>query len=143
MRSSPSPRPRAEVLSSPVLRALVLPLVLPLMWAGLLLVGALLLAATWLGQGFAVICRAHSLVAAVLPWTTTRVVLLSCISLWVLSACGTAPLPVGSCPPVPAELLTPPTQPVPLTPASPSTTPGTTTPSTPPAAPPTGRALRA
>lgn len=57
--------------------------------------------------------------------------LLSCSSLLVLSGCGTAPLQVPQCPPVPAELLTPPQAPVMLQPTSPSPTPGPTRPKTP------------
>lgn len=58
-----------------------------------------------------------------------------CLAL-ALSACGTALLPAGTCPPVPAALLTPPQPPVLLTPKSASKTPGTTRPPTPqPAAP--------
>lgn len=64
-------------------------------------------------------------------------------SLWLLSACGTAPLQASSCPPVPAELMRLPSPPVLLKPASPSTTPGATTPKTPPAAPPNGPSYRA
>ncbi len=143
MRSSPLPRPHVAALFSRLPSLLVMPLVLPLLVAGLLLVGLLVALTTWLAQGFAVLCRLREGVATVLPWPTARVLLLTFVSLWVLSACGTAPSQAGSCPPVPAELLTPPSEPVPLTPASPSTTPGTTTPPTPPAAPPTGRALRA
>lgn len=54
------------------------------------------------------------------------------VSLLLLSACGTAPLPAASCPPVPAELMTLPQEPVLLQPASPSTTRSTTTSSMPP-----------
>lgn len=53
--------------------------------------------------------------------------LLLCGSALLLSGCGTAPLQVPQCPPVPAELLTPPQNPVLLRPTSPSTTPGPTT----------------
>lgn len=49
----------------------------------------------------------------------------------LLSGCGTAPSRARTFPPVPADLLTPPSKPVLLTPASPSTRPGTTTTSTP------------
>lgn len=52
-------------------------------------------------------------------------------SLWMLSACGTAPSPVWMCPPLPAELLMPAEPPVLLEPGSASRMPGTTTPPTP------------
>jgi len=58
-------------------------------------------------------------------------------SLLALSACGTAPLPAATCPPVPAHLLTPPTPPVLLEPASRSPPPGATTLRMQPRAPPT------
>ncbi|MNK72830.1 hypothetical protein D3C87_923150 [compost metagenome] len=54
----------------------------------------------------------------------------------LLSGCGTAPSRARTFPPVPADLLTPPSKPVLLTPVSPSTTPGTTTTSTRNPAPP-------
>ena len=53
--------------------------------------------------------------------------LLVLASLSGLSACGTAPLPVPECPPVPAALMAGPSQPVLLTPGSTSPTPGATT----------------
>lgn len=59
----------------------------------------------------------------------------------LLSGCGTAPSPVLTYPPVPADLLTPPAKPVLLTPASPSTTPGTTRPSMPSPARPTASGI--
>ena len=49
------------------------------------------------------------------------------MSALLLSGCGTAPSRADPSPRVPAELLTPPQEPVMLTPASPSTRPGPTT----------------
>lgn len=63
--------------------------------------------------------------------------------LLMLSGCGTAPLPAALCPPVPAELMEPPQEPVPLQRPSNSVTPGTTTPRTPPDAASTGRGTSA
>ncbi len=62
-----------------------------------------------------------------------------CFLALTLYGCGTLPLPAMACPPVPAELLQEPQEPVLLTPAEPSTTPGTTKPSTPSAAQKTER----
>ena len=56
-----------------------------------------------------------------------RLLMLAGICLLVLSGCGTAPSPAWTSPPVPAELLTPPSKPVLLRAPSPSTTPGETT----------------
>lgn len=56
-----------------------------------------------------------------------RTVALALPLLLVLSGCGTAPSRADPSPRVPAELLTPPQEPVMLTPASPSTRPGPTT----------------
>lgn len=61
-------------------------------------------------------------------WTVT---LLACGLLATLSGCGTAPRAVSSCPPVPAELMTPAPEPVPLQPTTRSRTPGATTLTTP------------
>lgn len=56
-----------------------------------------------------------------LPWPHVRRRLVPLVmglgSAWLLSACGTAPLLVQTCPPVPATLLKPPQQPVLLQPA--------------------------
>lgn len=54
-------------------------------------------------------------------------VVLACSLLLMLSACGTAPSRVITCPPVPAQLLEPPQEPVLLPVAPPSKTPGATT----------------
>lgn len=54
-----------------------------------------------------------------------------CCSLLMLSGCGTQPLRVDTCPPVPAELMTRPSQPVLLEPGLRLKTLGTTRPSTP------------
>ena len=53
-----------------------------------------------------------------------------CCSLLMLSGCGTAPLRVETCPPVPADLLIRPAPPVLLQPRSSWQTSGTTTPPT-------------
>lgn len=58
------------------------------------------------------------------------VVVASCLLL-ALSGCGTAPLQVVTCPPVPAELMQPPQPPVLLIPGSPLPRLGTTKPPTP------------
>lgn len=68
---------------------------------------------------------------------------LSCTLLLLLSACGTAPLPAPSCPPVPVDLLAPPQAPVLLQPASPLKTPSPTTSKTRPDAALTVRATSA
>lgn len=60
-------------------------------------------------------------------FTGTYLVALGCGCLLLLSACGTAPSPAAPCPPVPAELLTPPQPPVMLQPPTPLKTPGPTT----------------
>lgn len=52
---------------------------------------------------------------------------LGCALLLTLSGCGTAPPRACTCPPVPAELLTPPQEPVLLQAPTPSPTPGATT----------------
>lgn len=56
-----------------------------------------------------------------------RTVVLALPLLLMLSGCGTAPSRAAPSPRVPAELLTPPQEPVLLTPVSPSRTPGPTT----------------
>lgn len=64
-----------------------------------------------------------------LRWPVLALLILSC--LYVLSGCGTAPLPGPTSPRVPAALLVPPQEPIPLVPraaASASKTPGPTTP---------------
>jgi hypothetical protein len=66
-----------------------------------------------------------------------------CCLLPGLSACGTAPSSVLTCPRVPAELMSPPAQPVPLKAGSPWMTPGATTLRMPPAVPRTARAISA
>lgn len=149
MRSSPYPWPHAA-LPAGLVQALVLPLLLPLMLAGLLALGLLLAVQTYLvmaGEAALVLLRlVERLVAALLPWPTARLAMtvgLACASAWLLSACGTAPSPVSTSPPVPAALLVPPQAPVLLQPESASRPPGTTTPSTPPRAPKTGRATSA
>jgi hypothetical protein len=76
-----------------------------------------------------------------LPWL--KVAALTCGCLWLLSACGTAPLQGATCPPVPAALLTPPQPPVLLLPGPGSKTPGATTRPTPPVAPKTGHGTAA
>lgn len=68
---------------------------------------------------------------------TSLAAALGCGLLLVLSGCGTAPSQAPWCPPVPAELLTEPQEPVLLTPTSPSTRPGPTRSKTPHGAEPT------
>lgn len=149
MRSSPYPWPRAAVPAG-LLSAIVLPLVLPLMWAGLLVLVLLLAAQEYLAATFKAALMLLRLVArfvtALLPWPTARLAMtvgLACASAWLLSACGTAPSSVNTFPPVPAALMVPPQAPVLLTPGSASKPPGATTPSTRPPAPKTGRATSA
>lgn len=72
---------------------------------------------------------------------TSLAAALGCGLLLVLSGCGTAPSQAPWCPPVPAELLTPPQEPVPLTQTSPSTRLGPTKLKTPPAAAPTASGI--
>ena len=69
-----------------------------------------------------------------------KILVLTCALPWVLSACGTVPLPVPTCQPLPAELMKLPAPPVLLNPESDSATPGPTTPSTPSHAQQTARA---
>lgn len=64
-------------------------------------------------------------------------------SVLTLSGCGTAPLQAAQCLPVPAALMEPPQQPVPLQPMPSLKTPGQTTPKTPPGAASTGRTIDA
>ena len=76
--------------------------------------------------------------------TWPLVCLMSLSSLWLLSGCGTVPSPVAMRRPVPAVLLVPPREPIPLVPkvqGSPSETPGSTTPPTPRPVPKTGSGI--
>ena len=134
MRSSPYPWPRAP-LPDALPALLVLPLVLPLMWVGLLALGLLLAVQTYLVLAWEValvlLRLVDRFVMALLPWPTARLAMtvgLACASAWLLSACGTAPSSASTFPPVPAALMVPPQAPVLLTPGSASKPPGATTP---------------
>lgn len=154
---SPYPCPVA-----PVVRALSLPMALlgllpalcllalvtaahHLLLALLALAHTVLLAAWWLvnqGEYFLnqAVTALHETARPMLRW---RRKLLACLSALLLSACGTAPSLDVTCPPVPAELMQPPSPPVLLQPAPAWPTPGPTNAPTPPAARPTGPATRA
>lgn len=114
---------RRELRADPVLFSVLLPLLL----APLLLV-VLLAQLPLLGR------------KVLRSWTTWLLIL---ASLWLLSACGTAPLQGTTCPPVPAELMRLPTPPVLLGPVSPLPTPGATNKPTPKPAPQTAPGTRA
>ena len=108
----------------------------------LLLVAALMQAA-WSAMGW-VPCRQWPRRLA--RWATTRRALylvplgLACVSAWLLSACGTQPLPAATSMRLPAELMRRSSPPVLLMPASTSSSSSATSASTPASAPPTGRA---
>ncbi len=135
MRPCLPPRPRAA--SHLPVGLLCQRLFTPLAWLGLLplklVQGLLALACVWLvlplRRGW---CR-----LVYLPMFPVAVLIL--VSVLALSACGTAPLPATTCPPVPAALMTPPAPPVPLGPTSALPPPGATTPPTLPAARKTAR----
>ncbi len=83
--------------------------------------------------------RLLAVVLRVLAQHTTVLLLMGLLGLaWGLSGCGTVPLPAPTRPLVPAVLLIPPAQPVPLTLGSGLKRPGPTTPPTPKAVPRTG-----
>lgn len=153
-RRSPYPCPVA-----PVVRVLTLPMallgllpalcLLALVTAlhhlllALLVLAHLVLWMAWrlLDTGERVMNRLETAVDAVArPLMAWRRKLAAFLSAWLLSACGTAPLPGMTCPPVPAELMQPPSPPVLLQPASGSTKSGPTTAPTPRPAPLTGPA---
>lgn len=106
-------------------------LLLAAMHVAFILGATLLLAPTWLCEWLAK--RLEPIALCLVSWRTKLLALCSAL---LLSACGTAPLQLLTCPPVPAELMRSPSPPVLLNPASASTTPGATSASTPRAAPP-------
>ena len=110
----------------------------------LLLVAAFaLLHSTWSAAGWVPL---RMWPRRLLAWATTRRALylvplgLACVSAWLLSACGTRPLPAATSMRLPAELMRRSSPPVLLMPASTSSSSSATSASTPASAPPTGRA---